>query len=142
MPGVINDPIGDMLTRIRNAGLARLNETSMPKTKVLVEIARILKEEGFIQDYRVTKGTPSDQKKGTPFDQLVLRIKYGPDKTSAVLGLRRVSKPGLRIYSPAKQIPLVRGGLGIAIVSTPKGIMSGRDAYRRNLGGELMAEVW
>ena len=134
MPGVINDPIGDMLTRVRNAGLARLTETSMPKTKVIVEVARILKEEGFITDYRVTKGAP--------FDQLVLRIKYGPDKKSAVLGLRRVSKPGLRIYSAAKQIPLVRGGLGIAIVSTPKGIMSGRDAYRRNLGGELLAEVW
>jgi small subunit ribosomal protein S8 len=134
MPGVINDPIGDMLTRVRNAGSARLAETSMPKTKVLVEIARILKEEGFIQDYRVVKGTP--------VDQLVVRIKYGPDKKSAVLGLRRVSKPGLRIYTPAKQIPLVRGGLGVAIVSTPKGIMTGRNAYRRNLGGELMAEVW
>lgn len=134
MAGVINDPVGDMLTRVRNAGVARLDETSMPKTKVLVEVARILKEAGFIRDYRVTPGTP--------VDRLVVRLKYGPDRRSAVLGLRRVSKPGLRIYSPAKAIPRVRNGLGIAIVSTPKGIMTGRDAYRRNLGGEIMAEVW
>lgn len=132
--GLINDPIGDMLTRIRNAGMARQDEVSMPTTKLLVEIARVLKQEGFIRDYRVVPAQPRDN--------LVLRLKYGPDKKSAVLGLRRVSKPGLRVYRPAKQIPRVRGGLGIAIVSTPRGIMTGRDAYRQNVGGEMLAEVW
>ena len=132
--GVINDPIGDMLTRIRNAGMARLSETTMPTSKLLVEIARILKEEGFVRDYRIVESAP--------VNKLVVELKYGPDKKSAVLGLRRVSKPGLRVYSASKAIPRVRGGLGIAIVSTPKGIMTGRDAYRRNLGGEVMAEVW
>lgn len=132
--GLINDPIGDMLTRIRNAGMARQDEVSMPTTKLLVEIARVLRQEGFIRDYRVVPAQPRDN--------LVLRLKYGPDKKSAVLGLRRVSKPGLRVYRPAKQIPRVRGGLGIAIVSTPRGIMTGRDAYRQNVGGEMLAEVW
>lgn len=132
--GLINDPIGDMLTRIRNAGMARQDEVSMPTTKLLVEIARVLKQEGFIRDYRVVPAQPRNN--------LVLRLKYGPDKKSAVLGLRRVSKPGLRVYRPAKQIPRVRGGLGIAIVSTPRGIMTGRDAYRQNVGGEMLAEVW
>jgi small subunit ribosomal protein S8 len=132
--GVINDPIGDMLARIRNAGMARLDEVRMPTTKLLVEVARILKEEGFIRDYRVVPATPRDE--------LVLRVKYGPDKKPVVMGLRRVSKPGLRVYSGAKKIRPVRGGLGIAIVSTPKGVMTGRDAYRQNVGGELLAEVW
>ena len=132
--GIIIDPIGDMLTRIRNAGMARLDEVRLPRTKTLVEIARILNEEGFIHEYRVDSAKP--------VDQLVMRLKYGQDRKSAVLGLRRVSKPGLRIYSAAKEIPRVRQGLGIAIVSTPKGIMTGRDAYRRNLGGEVLAEVW
>lgn len=132
--GLINDPIGDMLTRIRNAGMARQDEVSMPTTKLLVEIARVLTQEGFIRDYRVVPAQPRDN--------LVLRLKYGPDKKSAVLGLRRVSKPGLRVYRPAKQIPRVRGGLGIAILSTPRGIMTGRDAYRQNVGGEMLAEVW
>jgi small subunit ribosomal protein S8 len=132
--GVINDTIGDMLTRLRNAGMARLDETRMPRTKNLIEIARILKEEGFIRDYRIEPAKP--------VDQLIVRLKYGPDRRSAITGLKRVSKPGLRIYSPAKEIPRVRGGLGIAIVSTSRGIMTGREAYRRNLGGEVMAEIW
>jgi small subunit ribosomal protein S8 len=132
--GVINDAIGDMLTRLRNAGMARLDEARMPRTKNLIEIARILKEEGFIRDYRIEPAKP--------VDQLIVRLKYGPDRRSAIVGLKRVSKPGLRIYSPAKEIPRVRGGLGIAIVSTSRGIMTGREAYRRNLGGEVMAEIW
>jgi small subunit ribosomal protein S8 len=131
---VVNDAVSDMLTRLRNAGMARLDEAKMPKTKILVEIARILKEEGFVQDYRLIPGKP--------YDQLAVRLKYGPDRKSAIVGLKRVSKPGLRVYSPAKQIPRVRNGLGIAIVSTSRGIMTGRAAYLRNLGGEVMAEVW
>jgi small subunit ribosomal protein S8 len=134
VPGVINDTIGDMLTRLRNAGMARLDETTMPKTKLLVEIARILKAEGFITDYRLISGTP--------FDKLAVRIKYGPDRRPAIVGLKRVSKPGLRIYTKAQEVPRVRGGLGIAIVSTSRGVMTGSEAYRRNLGGELLAEVW
>lgn len=132
--GVINDAIGDMLARLRNAGMARLDEARMPRTRTLVAIARILKEEGFIRDYRIEPAKP--------VDQLVIRLKYGADRKSAIIGLKRVSKPGLRIYSPAKAIPRVRNGLGIAIVSTSRGIMTGREAYRRNLGGEIMAEVW
>jgi small subunit ribosomal protein S8 len=132
--GLINDPIGDMLARIRNAGMARQEEVSMPTTKILVEIARVLKQEGFIRDYRLEKAQPCDH--------LVLRLRYGQDKKHAVLGLRRVSKPGLRVYSAAKRIPRVRNGLGVAIVSTPRGVMTGRDAYRQNVGGEVLAEVW
>jgi small subunit ribosomal protein S8 len=134
VPGVINDTIGDMLTRLRNAGMARLDEALMPKTKLLVEIARILKAEGFVADYRIIAGTP--------YDQLAVRLKYGPDRRPAILGLKRVSKPGLRIYTKAKEVPRVRSGLGIAIVSTSRGVMTGSEAYRRNLGGELLAEVW
>ncbi|MCC6627852.1 MAG: 30S ribosomal protein S8 [Chloroflexi bacterium] len=130
----MNDTIGDMLTRLRNAGMARLDEATMPKTKLLVEIARILKAEGFITDYRLIPGTP--------FDKLAVRIKYGPDRRPAIVGLKRVSKPGLRIYTKAKEVPRVRGGLGIAIVSTSRGVMTGSEAYRRNLGGELLAQVW
>ena len=132
--GVINDPIGDMLTRIRNAGMARQDEVRMPTSKLLVEVARVLKQEGFIRDYRVEPAAP--------VNHLMLRLRYGPDKKPAVLGLRRVSRPGLRVYSPAKQVPRVRGGLGIAIMSTPRGVMTGRDAYRQNVGGEVLAEVW
>jgi small subunit ribosomal protein S8 len=132
--GVINDPIGDMLTRIRNGGTARLDQVKMPTSKMLVEVARILKQEGFIRDYELIPATP--------VNQLVVRLKYGADKKSAIVGLRRVSKPGLRIYSPAKAIPRVRNGLGIAIVSTSSGVMTGREAYGRNIGGEVLAEVW
>jgi small subunit ribosomal protein S8 len=134
MTGVINDAVGDMLTRLRNAGMARLDEATMPRTKILVEIARILKEEGFVADYRLIDGQP--------FDQLAVRMKYGPDRQSAIVGLKRVSKPGLRVYTKAKEVPRVRNGLGIAIVSTSRGIMTGNEAYRRNLGGELLATVW
>lgn len=132
--GLISDPISDMLTRIRNAGMARLDETRMPTNRMLVEIARVLKEEGFVRDYRVETGRP--------VGHLVVQMRYGDDRRSAVVGLRRISKPGLRVYSPAKAIPRVRGGLGINILSTPQGVMTGRDAYRRNLGGEILAEVW
>ena len=131
---IVNDAVSDMLTRLRNAGMARLDEAKMPTTKILVEIARILKEEGFVHDYRLIPGTP--------YDQLAVRLKYGADRKSAIVGLKRVSKPGLRVYSPAKQIPRVRNGLGIAIVSTSRGIMTGRSAYLRNLGGEVICHVW
>jgi len=134
MPGVINDAVGDMLTRLRNAGMARLDEARMPRTRVIIEVARILKEEGFVRDYRIEPAKP--------VDHLIVRMKYGPDRTSAIVGLKRVSKPGLRFYSPAKEIKRVRNGLGIAIVSTSRGLMTGRDAFRRNLGGEIVAEVW
>jgi len=131
---VINDSIGDMLTRLRNAGMARLDEAKMPKTKILVEIARILKDEGFVSDYRLIPGEP--------FDVLAVRMKYGADRQPAIVGIKRVSKPGLRVYTKAKEVPLVRSGLGISVVSTSRGIMTGSEAYRRNLGGELLAQVW
>lgn len=130
----VNDPISDMLTRIRNAGMARKTEVTMPSTKVLVAIAKILKEEGYIADYDVIERRP----------QNVLRIalQYGPDKRHTIRELKRVSKPGLRVYAGKDQIPRVKSGLGIAIVSTPQGVLTGYEARRRGIGGEILCTVF
>ncbi|MDI3339773.1 MAG: 30S ribosomal protein S8 [Sphaerobacter sp.] len=130
----INDPIADMLTRIRNAGLARKAETSMPSSKILVAIAKILKEEGYIRDFRVQEGRP--------YPVLTIELKYGRDRRHAIRELRRISKPGLRVYAGKDGIPRVRNGLGVAIVSTPQGVMSGREARRRGIGGEVLCTVF
>lgn len=130
----VNDPISDMLTRIRNAGMARQTETTMPSTKILVNIARILKEEGYIADYRVVEKRPQDQ--------LVIALRYGPDKRHAIKEIKRVSKPGLRVYAGKDQLPRVRSGLGIAIVTTPEGVMTGYEARRRGVGGEVLCTVF
>jgi small subunit ribosomal protein S8 len=130
----VNDPISDMLTRIRNAGLARQAETSMPSTKVLVAIAKILKDEGYIADYRVVERRPQDQ--------LVIGLRYGPDKRHTIREIRRVSKPGLRVYAGKDDIPRVRSGLGIAIVSTTQGVLTGFEARRRGIGGEVLCTVF
>ncbi len=130
----VNDPISDMLTRIRNAGMARNNETTMPSTKILVAIAKILKEEGYIADYEVIEKHPRNQ--------LVVRLRYGPDKRHTIRELKRVSKPGLRVYAGKDELPRVRSGLGIAIVSTPQGVLTGYEARRRGIGGEVLCTVW
>ncbi len=130
----VNDPISDMLTRVRNAGMARQTETTMPSTKVLVAIAKVLREEGYIEEFRVVEKRPQNQ--------LVISLRYGPDKRHTIRELKRVSKPGLRVYAGRDDIPRVRSGLGIAIVSTPQGVLTGYEARRRGIGGEVLCTVW
>ena len=130
----MTDPIADMLTRIRNASMARHQSVLIPASKIKMNLARILKEEGYIRDYDV----PMDMG-----DRMFrVWLKYGADKRPVLTGLRRVSKPGLRVYSKRSDIPLVLGGLGISILSTPHGLMTGREAFRKNLGGEVICYVW
>jgi len=131
---MVTDPIADMLTRIRNANAMRYKEVEVPSSKVKVEIARILKEEGFINDYKI--------KKNNVQDIIALSLKYGDNKERVITGLKRISKPGLRVYAKSEEIPRVLNGLGIAIVSTSKGIMTGKDAKASNLGGEVLAYIW
>ncbi len=130
----INDPIADMLTRIRNAGMARRAETSMPSSKILVAIAEILKREGYILDYRV------EERK--PYPILTIQLKYGADRRHAIRTIKRISKPGLRVYSSKERLPRVQSGMGIAVVSTPQGVFSDREARRRGIGGEVLCTVW
>ena len=131
---MITDPIADMLTRIRNAVLARHDFVLVPSSGIKLAIAGILKEEGFIKDYEVLKGKP----------QRIIKIhlKYMDKKEPILTGLQRVSKPGLRVYVQRAEIPRVYGGLGIAIISTPKGVVTGQQAWRQNLGGELICYIW
>ncbi|MBI3521929.1 MAG: 30S ribosomal protein S8 [Chloroflexi bacterium] len=126
----VSDPVADLLTRVRNAVGARHESTSLPTSRINVEIARILKTEGFIGGY--------DQAPGL----LTIKLKYISGKTPAVSGLRRISRPGLRVYARKTEMPRVLGGLGIAIVSTSSGVMTARDAEKRGLGGEVLAYVW
>jgi small subunit ribosomal protein S8 len=128
------DPIADMLTRIRNAILARHDFTLVPASSMKLAIAKILREEGFIKDYEVLKGKPQRTIK--------IYLKYMDNKTPAISGLKRISKPGLRVYTQRKEIPRVYGGLGIAILSTPNGVMTGQHAWREGLGGELLCYIW
>lgn len=130
----VNDPISDMLTRIRNAGLARKAEVLMPSTKVLVAIAEILKQEGYIGEYEVIEKRPQNQ--------LRMSLRYGPDKRHTIREIKRISKPGLRIYAGKDDIPRVRSGLGIAIVSTPQGVLTGYEARKRGIGGEVLCTVF
>jgi small subunit ribosomal protein S8 len=129
----IIDPIADMLTRIRNAIMASHESVLVPPSKIKLSIVKILKEEGFIDRYEVLKGKPQTMIK--------IYLKY-TDEQPAILGLERVSKPGLRVYAEGHEIPRVYGGLGIAIVSTSKGIMTGKAAWRQHLGGEILCYVW
>ena len=130
----VTDPIGDMLTRIRNAQMVRHPSVEMPSSKTKVAIAEILKREGFIADTEVVKKKPQDV--------LRLRLSYSRSQAPAIGGLKRVSKPGLRVHVQRKEVPRAFGGVGISIVSTSQGIMTGLDAYRKGMGGELMAYVW
>ena len=131
---VTTDPIADMLTRIRNANTVSRDVVEMPSSRVKRDIAEILKEEGYIRDYEVV----ADRKQGI----LRLHLKYGPNKQKAITGLKRISKPGLRVYANKDNIPKVLGGLGIAVISTPKGIMTDKDARREGVGGEVICYVW
>jgi small subunit ribosomal protein S8 len=130
----VSDPIADMLTRVRNASRARHTEVVVPASRTKREIARILKEEGFIADVR-------EEREG-PTQLLRIQLKYVDGKVSVVSGLKRISKPGLRVYAQKTEIPRVLGGLGIVIVSTSKGIMTGAQAKQAALGGEILAYVW
>jgi small subunit ribosomal protein S8 len=129
----VSDPIADMLTRIRNAGMARHQSVLIPTSKLKLSIARILKDEGYVRDFDPPVG-----------DQREFRVwlKYATDKKPVVTGLKRVSKPGLRVYSGRADIPVVLGGLGVAIISTSQGIMTGQEAWKRRLGGEVLCYVW
>jgi len=130
----MTDPIADMLTRVRNANSAFKATASMPSSRKLVEIARIMKEEGYIEDYKVTAGTPQDS--------LEVVLKYGPKKQRTITGIRRISKPGLRVYAKKDDLPRVLGGLGIAVISTSSGVMTDRAARKAGVGGEVIAYIW
>ena len=130
----ITDPISDMLTRIRNGNSANKDAVSMPSSKVLVEVARVICEEGYIEGYSVEDTKPQKT--------LHITLKYGPKRAKIIRGIKRVSKPGLRIYSKAEDLPRVIGGLGIAVISTSKGMMCDRDARKAGVGGEIIAYIW
>jgi small subunit ribosomal protein S8 len=129
-----SDPIADMLTRIRNAMAALHPETTMPSSKLKGEVARILSEEGFIDGYAVTDASVGKE--------LTIRLRYDDEGVPALTGLLRVSTPGRRVYKKATEVPRVRGGIGVAIVSTSDGVMTDREARTRNIGGEVLCEVW
>jgi len=133
---VVTDTIADMLTRIRNANQMRYDEVRVPSSKIKAEIARILKDEGFIKDYKVESSENSVQ------DTIVLTLKYTDKKERVITGLKRISKPGLRVYAKNDEIPKVLNGLGIAIISTSKGIMTDKEARKQNIGGEVLAYIW
>ena len=131
---VVTDTIADMLTRIRNANAMRYTEVKVPASKLKLELARILKEEGFITDYKVLEETAQGM--------ILITLKYGPKKERVITGLKRISKPGLRVYAKKEEVPKVLNGLGIAIISTSKGIMTDKEARKQNLGGEVLAYIW
>ena len=126
----LTDPIADMLTRIRNANSVKHEKVDMPFSKEKEAIARILKEEGFINDYKVEGRT------------LTVNLKYADKKERVITGLKRISKPGLRVYAKSEELPRVLNGLGIAIISTSKGIMTDKEARKENIGGEVLAYIW
>lgn len=130
----MTDPIADMLTRVRNANTAGKETVSMPSSKKLVEIARIMDEEGYIVSYEIVEATPRNE--------LVITLKYGEKKDRAIRGLKRISKPGLRVYAGKDELPRVLGGLGTAIISTSRGVMTDRDARKAGVGGEVIAYIW
>ena len=131
---VVTDTIADMLTRIRNANQMRYEEVRVPSSNIKKEIARILKEEGFIKDYKIV----DDNVQGT----IELTLKYTDKKERVITGLKRISKPGLRVYVQKDEVPKVLNGLGIAIISTSKGIMTDKEARKENIGGEVLAYIW
>ncbi len=130
----VSDPIADMLTRVRNAIMARHSSVLVPSSRMKLYISKILSQEGFVADYEVVGSQPHRQIK--------IALKYDEESRPLISCLKRVSKPGLRVYIPRKEIPRVYGGLGIAIVSTAKGVMTGQKAWRQGIGGELLCYVW
>ena len=129
------DPIADMLTRIRNAVMVRHDSVSVPASKTKQDLARLLKEEGFVEDYEVRQDD-------SPQGVIRLYLSYRDDGESAIAGLKRVSRPGLRVYVRKGEIPRYYGGLGVALLSTSKGVMTGKQAWRQGVGGELLCYVW
>ncbi|GAB4344115.1 MAG: 30S ribosomal protein S8 [Desulfobulbaceae bacterium] len=130
----MSDPLADMLTRIRNGVMAHFDSVEMPLSKIKVGVAKVLKQEGYIRDYHIS----GEGAQGT----LKIDLKYGPNDEKVITGIRRVSKPGLRQYKKADRIPKVMSGLGVAILTTSRGILSDREARRLKVGGELLCEVW
>ena len=131
---MLTDPIADMLARIRNANKAMHDHVEMPTSRLKEEIARILKEEGYIRDFRVQKGES--------FDTLVVELKFGRNRERVITGLRRISKPGRRVYARKDRLPRVLGGMGTAILSTSSGLVTSRTAAERGIGGEVICFVW
>ena len=131
---MLSDPVADMLTRIRNANLARHETVVMPTSKLKVEIARVLRDEGYIESYVV--------RDGEKFPELAVVLKYADDRKRVITGIKRISKPGRRIYAKADRLPKVLGGLGTAILSTPTGVITSRDAAKAGIGGEVLCFVW
>ena len=131
---MVTDPIGDMLTRIRNGSLAEHEKVDIPSSKLKVRIAELLKAEGFIKNFRLIE----DKRQGI----LRVYLKYGPGQERVITGLRRVSKPGRRLYVGADKIPSVLGGMGVAVLSTPRGVLPDREARRQRIGGEVLCFVW
>ena len=132
----MTDPIADMLTRIRNANIAMHDDVRMPSSKVKEALAEILRKEGYIEGFEVADATDR------PGRVLTVHMKYSPERARVISGLRRVSKPGLRVYSQASKVPRVLGGLGVAVLSTSQGLMTDREARKRNVGGEVLCYVW
>jgi small subunit ribosomal protein S8 len=132
---MVNDPVADMLSRIRNALIARHDRTKMPKSRLKLRVAEILKQEGYIADVR-------EENDGNGHDNLEIVLKYGRDRKAAIDGIKRISKPGRRVYVRHRDIPHVLSGLGIAILSTSSGLMTDGEARRRKVGGEILCEVW
>jgi len=130
----VTDPIADLLTRIRNANQMRYKEVVAPSSKTKLRIVEILKEEGYIENFKIEKNDVQDN--------IIITLKYGNNKERVISGLKRISKPGLRVYAKSDEIPSVLNGLGISIVSTSKGIMTGKEAKKENLGGEVLAYIW
>lgn len=133
----MTDPIADMLTRLRNANQAYHDETSMPHSKIKAGIAEILKQQGYIEDYAV-----SEPGEGEVGKTLTITLKFGEDRERALAGVRRISKPGLRVYAKSTNLPKVLGGLGVAIISTSHGLLTDREAKAKSVGGEVLAYVW
>ena len=134
----MTDPIADMLARIRNATLARHSRVDIPASKLKVEIARILEGEGYIQGYKLLEGDPS----AGPQAQLRIMLKYGPRGERVISGLQRVSRPGRRVYLGRDKVPAVLGGLGTSILTTSRGVMTGREAVKAGVGGEVLCNIW
>ncbi|HUY71952.1 MAG TPA: 30S ribosomal protein S8 [Gaiellaceae bacterium] len=133
---MLTDPVADMLTRIRNANKALHDRAEMPSSKLKEQIARILKEEGYVRDYHV------EEKDGLPYKVLVVELKYGRGRERVLTGLKRISKPGRRIYAGKDRLPRVLGGMGTAILSTSRGVITSRTAQREGIGGEVICFVW
>jgi small subunit ribosomal protein S8 len=133
---MMTDPIADMLTRLRNANLAMHDEVTMPSSRLKEALAAILKSEGYISGYAVS------HEHNRPHQTLTISLKYSPERARTITGLRRVSKPGLRVYSNAERVPRVLGGLGVAVLSTSQGLMTDREARRKGVGGEVLCYVW